>query len=79
MQAISKAFQANDVPSMLQAAVPKSAYNEMKSKFEAEMAKIVAEGVGVVVAFDYARKVKVPFPTELAARLRLQSPGHERR
>lgn len=39
MQSINKAFQANDVAALLQASVPKSAYNEMKSKFEAKMAE----------------------------------------
>jgi PBP1b-binding outer membrane lipoprotein LpoB len=43
-QSMAKAFQANDVASLLQTAVPKSAYNQMKSKFETEMAsKVITE------------------------------------
>lgn len=37
--AAAKAFQANDVAALLQASVPKSAYNNMKSKFEENLAK----------------------------------------
>lgn len=39
LQSVSKAFQANDVATLLKISVPKSAYADIKSKYEANIAK----------------------------------------